>query len=103
MHTLTLALFDIETSNNPFVETGSTGSWPLRPLDEIGFAIGIVRFVTYIKQPNGHVGRARRCENVHFGAVPFVDDLLRPWAHAAVGYNALHFDNPVAVVPFVVG
>lgn len=97
MNALTLALYDIETSNNPF----PTGREPMRPLDEIGFAVGIVRFVTFVRRPTGDVTRARRCENVHFGPVPMLDDLLRPWAHAVVGFNALHFDNPVLVASAV--
>ena len=53
MQTLTLAIYDIETSNNPFIETGTRGNWPLRPLDEIGYAVGIVRWVTFWRDANG--------------------------------------------------
>ena len=95
MNALTLALYDIETSNNPFPNGKRL------PLDEVGFAFGIVRMVRYHRKADGQVGRGRLWENVHFGPVPFVDDLLRPWAHAIVGYNALAFDNPVSVVAAV--
>ncbi len=99
--TLTLAIYDIETANNPFLQTGQPGSWPLRPLDEVGFAVGVVRWVTFWRDRNGQVRRARRAENVHFSPVALLDDLFRPWSHAVVGYNALHFDNPVTVAAAV--
>lgn len=95
MRTLTLAIYDLETSNNPFIETGTRGNWPLRPFDEIGFAVGVVRFVTFWRNEKGHVTRARRAENVHFSPVALLDDLLRPWVHAVVAYNGVHFDNRV--------
>lgn len=101
MQTLTLAIYDLETSNNPFLEQGTRGNWTLRPLDEIGFAVGIVRWVTFWRDAKGHVKRARRAENVHFSPVALLDDLLRPWAHAVVGYNALHFDNRVVTAAAV--
>jgi len=99
--TLTLAIFDIESLNNPL----EVGGWDKH--DKIGFALGVVKWVAYRRDPKTHeTTRWTICENVHLSATAFLDDLLRPWADVIVGWNALAFDIPVAVaaaVPAVPG
>lgn len=95
MQTLNLALYDIETSVDPFPGGNRLSD------EEIGFAVGVVRYVRYVRKPDGQVSRGRLLENVHFGPVPLLDDLLRPWVKAVVGFNARHFDNGVLVAQAV--
>ncbi len=90
-NTLTLALFDIESLWAP----PEPVNW--RDYDAFGFAVGVVKWVSYQRQPSGEVHRWTLAENVHFSAAALIDDLLRPWADAIVAYNGLAFDIPVTV------
>lgn len=91
MQTFTLALYDVESANDPFPDGKRLDD------DEVTYAVGVVRYVTFWRRADGQVGRATRLENVHFSPVALLDDLFRPWVHAVAAYNGRHFDNPVVV------
>lgn len=101
MTTLTLALFDMESLRN----ADEVGGW--ENCREMGFSVGVVKFVNYRRdERTREVCRWTLCENVHFSAAAFIDDLLRPWADVIVAKNGWDFDIPVAVstaVPEVAG
>lgn len=89
MRKLTLALFHVE----PCIEPTVPGSLNAA---EMGYALGAVRFVEVHQGEKGAVARVRRATNTHFGPVPLLDDLLRPWVDVAVAYSARSLDLALA-------
>lgn len=85
MRKLTLALFHVEPciADEPDAATA-------------GYALGAVRFIELHPGPKGAIHRVRRATNTHFGPVPLLDDLLRPWVDVAVAYDARSLDLALA-------